>query len=140
MSELANCPSCGKVFVKTPMKTICGPCSKSVEEQLLKCIEYLRENKGATIYEVNEATDVPVKQIIQFVREGKISKLHAPNLTFPCEICGEPIQEGNICESCRQKLLKDVKIADENKERQNELERQQGHISYNIRDRLKDRR
>ncbi|GFN32662.1 hypothetical protein PCURB6_29220 [Paenibacillus curdlanolyticus] len=72
------------------------------------CAQYLRENRGATIYEVSEATEVSIPQITKFIREGRISLMDAPNLGYPCETCGQMIREGNICDSCRTRLQKDI--------------------------------
>jgi len=72
------------------------------------CAQYLRENRGATIYEVSEATEVSVTQITKFIREGRISLMDTPNLGYPCEMCSKTIREGNICESCRARLMKDI--------------------------------
>ena len=72
------------------------------------CAEYLRENKGANIQELSDATDVSIKQITKFIREGRISVENAPNLMYPCEVCGNLIREGHMCDSCRARLTKDL--------------------------------
>ncbi|ANE48863.1 flagellar protein [Paenibacillus swuensis] len=105
--NVANCPKCGRVYAKN-FRDICPNCYKEVELQYEKCVKYLREYRKCTLSELNEATGVSVHQIAKFIREGRISLTQAPNLAFPCEICGTDIQTGTICEGCRKKLLTDV--------------------------------
>ncbi|MBP2118693.1 hypothetical protein J2Z45_002279 [Cohnella lubricantis] len=64
-----------------------------------------------TITELSEATGVTVKQITKFVKEGRISMVDAPNLTYPCEVCGMPIREGSMCTGCRDRLKADFSSA-----------------------------
>jgi hypothetical protein len=68
----------------------------------------LRKNRGATIYEVSEAAEVSMKQITKFIREGRISLFDAPNMSYPCEVCGLLIRDNHMCEACRTKLVKSV--------------------------------
>lgn len=110
--NLGNCPRCGKVFAKG-LHDVCPACVKEIEEQYERCFEYLKENKNVTIYELSEATDVPVRQITRFIREGRISLAHAPNMSYPCESCGSLIREGTICENCRKRLSRDRKLMEQ---------------------------
>ncbi|WP_127568957.1 TIGR03826 family flagellar region protein [Paenibacillus xylaniclasticus] len=105
--NLDNCPRCGRLYLKNPQE-ICPVCIKETDHMYELCAQYLRENRGATIYEVSEATEVSIPQITKFIREGRISLMDAPNLGYPCETCGQMIREGNICDSCRTRLQKDI--------------------------------
>jgi flagellar operon protein (TIGR03826 family) len=137
--NVANCPRCGRVFVKG-IQEVCPNCLKEIELQYDKCSKYLRENKGIGIRDLSEATDVPVRQITKFIREGRISIKNLPNMAYPCESCGNDIREGQICGSCRSKLAKDMTNSKEDEARRLERLRQDSKLSYNIQDRLKDRR
>jgi len=142
MMSLANidyCPTCGKLFARGAAD-VCPACYKEVEKQYEICLKFLRENKRCTIQEMSDATDVPIKLITKFIREGKISLANAPNMGYPCEMCGTIIRESHICDSCRHKLTKDIKNLNEDLDRKEELQRQESKISYNISDRLKERR
>jgi len=138
LGSIDNCPTCGKLFVKG-VTDICPACYKEVEKQYETCHEFLRLNKRCTITEMSEETGVPIKQITRFIREGRLSLAHAPNMGFPCEVCGTMIREGTICDSCRQKLVKDIRNMREDNDRKEELQRQEGKVQYKIQDRLKDR-
>jgi flagellar operon protein (TIGR03826 family) len=137
--NVANCPKCGKVYLKN-IAGLCSACLKDIELQFTKCLHYLRENKGSSLLEVSEATEVSVKQITKFIREGRISIVGNPNISFPCEVCGKEIRDKHICESCRSKLVKDVSNSLQVQKREDELKRQENHQSYKINDRLEDRR
>lgn len=49
------------------------------------------------------------------------------------------IREGTICESCRMKLVKDVRNNAEDEKRRQEQDVRDGQVSFKIKDRLKDR-
>lgn len=134
LGNVDNCPRCGKIYVKN-FKEVCAACLKEVEGQYDLCSKYLRENRKSDLQQLHEATEVPYKQIIKFIKEGRISLYNLPNLTYPCEVCGKMIKEHHMCDSCRQRLVKDISQMNE------------GHSShgsdskagFNIQDRLKDR-
>lgn len=135
--NIQNCPRCGKVFVKG-MKDFCPACIKELDEQLEKCNKYLREHRGTTLDELSKAVDVAVKQITKFIQEGRISIANAPNVGYPCEVCGEPIRDKTMCDSCRQRLTKDMQQAaqDESKKQQDEQDQlRKRTIGFQIRDR-----
>jgi flagellar operon protein (TIGR03826 family) len=105
--NLTYCPRCNNLFAKT-VRDVCNKCAQEIEEEYERVSTYLRKNRGATINEVSEATEVSVQQITKFIREGRITTNYTPNLTIPCDMCGKPIQQGNMCASCRKKLQKEM--------------------------------
>lgn len=108
--ELSNCPRCGRLFAKA-FRDLCPACLKEIEQEYERCVAYLREKRQSAMQELSEATEVSVRQITQFIREGRISVYQAPNLTYDCEICGNPIREGHMCEACRTRLIRDMNEA-----------------------------
>lgn len=102
MGELENCPLCDKLFVKS-LRDVCQDCLKEEEEQFQKVYQFVRkrENRTATIKEVEEGTGVKEKLITKFVKQGRISVHSFPNLGYPCESCGKIIREGRICGACK---------------------------------------
>lgn len=108
--NLGNCPRCGKLYTVN-IRELCTDCMKVIEREYEKCATFLREQKGATIHEVSEATEVSVRQITKFIKEGRISIANAPNLAYPCEVCGTLIRESNMCESCRTRLTRELRQA-----------------------------
>lgn len=108
--NLDNCPRCGRLFVKNLMG-LCQPCIKELEHEYEICVDYLRENKGTNIQELSDATGISIKEITRFIREGRISIANAPNMMYPCEVCGTLIRDGHMCDSCRTRLRKDLSNA-----------------------------
>ncbi|CAH1209600.1 hypothetical protein PAECIP111892_03264 [Paenibacillus auburnensis] len=102
-----NCPRCGRLYVKNIMD-LCQPCIKELEHQYEICVEYLRKNRGTNIQELSDATEISIKEITRFIREGRISIANAPNMMLPCEVCGTLIRDGHMCDSCRARLSKDL--------------------------------
>ncbi|WP_410512614.1 flagellar protein [Paenibacillus sp. BR2-3] len=105
--NLDNCPRCGRLYLKNLMG-ICQVCVRELEQQYETCVKYLRENRGITIQELSDATEISIKEITRFIREGRISIANAPNMMYPCEVCGMLIREGHMCDSCRTRLRKDL--------------------------------
>ncbi|WMT43619.1 flagellar protein [Paenibacillus sp. D2_2] len=108
--NLGNCPRCGRLFAKN-FRDLCPSCMKDIEAEYEKCLEYLRKNKSATMIELSEATEVSTRQITKFIKEGRISIANNPNMMYPCEVCGILIYEGNMCDSCRNRLARDINAA-----------------------------
>jgi len=84
---------------------VCPACVREIDKEYETCANYLRENRGASITELSEETGVSIRQITKFIREGRISLMDAPNLSYPCESCGVLIQSNNLCDSCRNRLV-----------------------------------
>ncbi|UUZ91222.1 hypothetical protein LJK87_36820 [Paenibacillus sp. P25] len=136
--NVANCDRCGKVYIKN-IHGMCPNCIKEIEGQYERCIKYLRENRACNINELSEAVEVPVKQIVKFIREGRISIKNHENMSYECEVCGEPIRENTMCESCRSRLAKEASNLQEDERRKQRLEEDKNRVSFNIKDRLQNR-
>ncbi|CAM4001145.1 TIGR03826 family flagellar region protein [Alkalicoccus chagannorensis] len=113
MPELANCPKCGKVFTKA-FRSVCSACHDEVERQFQEVYAFIRkrENRRATMEEVEEGTGVDREQIVTFVREGRILTSQFPGLSYPCESCGAEIREGRLCGSCKGNIQDGLKRRD----------------------------
>lgn len=135
--NVANCPKCGRIFVKG-FNEVCPNCVKELEQQYEKCLRFLRDHRGCTIIELSEETGVSIRQITKFIREGRISIVHAPNMFYSCEVCGTQIRENTMCEPCRSKLAKDVRNNQEDEHRRH-TQNNDHRVTYNIKDRLEDR-
>jgi hypothetical protein len=110
---------------------------KELEHHYETCVEYLRKNKGTNIQELSDATEISIKEITRFIREGRISIANAPNMMLPCEVCGTLIREGHMCDSCRARLTKD--LANAAKESTPAQQTQQRHDSaYRAVDKFRD--
>ncbi|MCM3134938.1 flagellar protein [Paenibacillus polysaccharolyticus] len=133
--NLGNCPRCGRLYALN-FRDVCSNCIKEIEQEYQTCVDYLRENKGANIQELSDETEVSIKTITKFIREGRISIENAPNMMYPCEVCGMLIREGHMCDSCRTRLTKD--LASAAREVGQKENNQVGGRAYNAVDKLRD--
>ncbi|MCL7746743.1 TIGR03826 family flagellar region protein [Halalkalibacter alkaliphilus] len=124
MKDIANCPRCGQIFVKA-LRPICQHCYKEQETNFDIVSKFMRrkQNRMASIREVHEKTEVPLEQIHQFVREGRLLTGHFPNLGYPCESCSSIIQEGRLCTSCSDQIKDGLEKV--NKEKEFELKKEE---------------
>jgi flagellar operon protein (TIGR03826 family) len=101
--QASNCPRCGRVFTKIKAH-VCPACVKADEETFEKVREYVKENPFHSIQDVADETQVPVKRIAQFIRDGRleVSAGMAPEIT--CAQCNKPIRGGRFCEKCTMEL------------------------------------
>lgn len=132
-----NCPKCGRLYVKNIME-LCQPCIKELENQYVICAEYLRKNRGTNIQELSDATEIPIKEITRFIREGRISIANAPNMMLPCEVCGTLIREGHMCDSCRSRLSKDLSRAAAETAAANETPKSGNNAAYRAVDKFRN--
>ncbi|WP_281883063.1 TIGR03826 family flagellar region protein [Paenibacillus sp. YYML68] len=131
--NVANCHRCGKVFMKNSYG-VCPNCVKDIERMYQKCLDYLREHRQCTLQELSDETEVPVSQITKFIREGRISIKHNPNMSLSCEVCGESTREGTICEACRTRLAKDVNNLQEDEQKRRAAEASKSSPTFKIKD------
>lgn len=127
MDNIANCPKCGDIFVKTQFRDICQKCWKEEEEAYEAVYKFIRkrENRAATIRQVEEATEVEEDLILKFIKTGRLKLTQFPNLGYPCDQCGKIIQKGKLCNSCAEKLRKELEIFQAEEERKKELLRRE---------------
>lgn len=116
MAEILNCPRCNKIFAKS-LRDVCPACHKLEEEDYQKVYTYVRkkENRMATIEEVEEATGVDQEFIYMFIKKGRISLHSFPNLGYQCEGCGTLIREGRLCIHCKSNITTGLERIDAEK-------------------------
>jgi flagellar operon protein (TIGR03826 family) len=135
--NLANCPRCGKLYSKN-IQNMCLSCIKEIDNEYEICAVYLKENRGCSINELSESTEVSIRQITKFIRDGRISILQAPNLSYPCESCGASVQEGSMCANCRQKFIKAFGSANDSGKKDQANQQKTTEGAYRTINRLRD--
>lgn len=103
--ELRNCPICGKLFVYT-VKNMCPECAKEDEANFEKVRSYLSEKPIATLEEVSENTGVPAKNILEYLKAGRLILKKSNMGILSCEMCGAPILTGRYCDKCAREMKK----------------------------------
>ena len=104
--KIKNCPVCGKLYNEMGRK-MCPDCFDKQLKKEDEVVAYVRENRGAKIPEIIEATGAPESLIKRLIREGRFEQIGI-KMTYPCEKCGEPIIMGKLCQSCQDKIKKDL--------------------------------
>ena len=129
MAEPANCPRCGKLFMKGP-QTVCDACRKKEEDDFQTVYKFIRqrENRTATVEEISEATEVEEWQIRRFVKEKRLHPANFPSLSYECERCGALIQEGRMCNDCNAEINKGIQQHDRDKELGSRIKEQEQNL------------
>lgn len=111
--ELKNCPKCGKMFTYTGASVVCEKCVKKDEEKYLELKEYINENPEQNMAQVAKATGVPTRKILHYIQEGRIILATGSAMAseVSCEKCGKPISGGKYCDSCAEKVSKNMAAA-----------------------------
>ena len=104
--ELRTCKGCGRLFNYIGRTTpVCPQCMKGVEEKFETCKKYIKDNPGANVQKVSEATGVSDRMIKQWVREERLSFAEGSLVGLECEACGANILTGRFCVKCKQQLV-----------------------------------
>ncbi|WP_163099306.1 TIGR03826 family flagellar region protein [Peribacillus alkalitolerans] len=136
MGELANCPKCDAIFVKSAFRDVCDPCFKEEEKLFEKVYNFIRkkENRTATMNQVVEGTEVDEVLIVKFIKTGRLKLAHFPNLGYSCEKCGTTIRDGKICGACAVQLKSQLSSFEKEEQRKKEIN-ERSKVTYYTRDR-----
>ena len=106
--DVRNCKGCNRLFQHIGGPVLCPVCREELENKFAKVKEYIYENRGASISEVSEAMEVPVKQIKQWIKEERLVLSDATEAGIVCEQCGVPIRSGRFCEKCKSQMVNNL--------------------------------
>lgn len=101
--DIRNCKKCGKIYGYDGFST-CRECRKEQELSFQKVKEYLHEFPGASVGEVEEATGVDGKEIMEFLRQGRLEMDPSSSIALSCERCGTKILTGRFCDRCSHEM------------------------------------
>ena len=102
--ELKVCHGCKKMFQYITGPVLCPKCKQYEEELFQKVKDYLRENPGDNMYEVNKATGVSSTLIEKFLRQGRLQVAADSPIALTCERCGKKIATGKYCNECKKEM------------------------------------
>ena len=106
--EVKVCKSCKRMFQYIAGPVICPHCRAKEDEQFELVKGYLRNNPGANLMQVSEATGVESKVILKFLREERLEVSKDSPISLVCEQCGKRISTGIRCSECEAQMLKDL--------------------------------
>lgn len=131
--DIVNCTRCGGIYVKNPVRDICDQCYKEEEEAFDKVSSYLkkREHRTASMLQVVRDTGVPEELIMKFIKKGRIKLVQFPNLAYPCEKCGKPIQTGKFCDECITEFKTELEIYEKEEQWKKEMEEKRAYYAVN---------
>ena len=106
--EARNCPRCKRVFnyIRNP---VCPACEKEEEETFHRIKQFLDDNPMCNMKELAEGTDVSVKRLTQYIRDGRLEISKGMVGEIRCDQCGAPISRGRYCETCALTIQNNVK-------------------------------
>jgi len=108
---IKNCKRCGRVFQAVANQKLCSRCRSTDDEDFKVVREFVYDNPEADVKEVAEETGVTEKQILKFLRSGKLV-LKGENATvLDCEKCGKGIATGRYCDECSATMARELKSA-----------------------------
>ena len=108
--DIRYCKICGALFQYNGSR-VCPKCEKVLEDKLTEIKEYLREHTRATVMEVSDEFDVPVKQIHQWIQEERLMFAPGVSTGLVCQRCGIPIDSGKLCKKCANGLSQELNQA-----------------------------
>ncbi len=100
---MTNCPKCGRLFARQN-RPICEACYRKDEEMFEIVRSFIKENKTLDIDDIIDETGAGKKQILRWVREGRIDLVLPEGDGLTCSKCGRPIKVGRVCKRCAAKL------------------------------------
>lgn len=108
--RMRHCQRCGRLFGYSGFGHIyCGACKHADQRDFNMVKEYIIENPGATMLEVEEQTGVLMKFITIYLREGRLEIPQNSPIFIKCEICGKDIRYGRVCPDCADHLTREEK-------------------------------
>lgn len=110
-NQLDNCRICGTLFLKD-YTDYCLDCYKKIEQEFKVVNEFLRieANRFADIQDISRGTTVSVKQITDFIRDGRIYADDFPNLGYPCKHCDKVIKRQILCDDCYKEFSAELNV------------------------------
>lgn len=131
LNRVSNCPRCGRLYVRSH-QSLCPACIEKREKDFILCRDYLRDHPETGMKELSEETGVDVREIIQFIVEGRlILTKENKNMFYACERCGNPIRTGRWCTSCANRFTSEVRKVVQ-KDQENELSSSNMRHKYRI--------
>ena len=128
--QLDNCRICGKLFLRDHTD-YCLDCYKKTEQDFKRVADFLtnEQNRFATIEEVSLETEVPVKQVADFIRDGRIYAEDYPNLGYRCAHCDKLIKRQLLCDDCFNQFSSEVNLTLKRENLQDEIQSKQVNTS-----------
>ncbi len=100
---MTNCPKCGRLFARQN-RPICDTCYKKDEDMFEVTRLFIKENPSVDMDDIIDETGATKKQILRWVREGRLDLVLPESDSLTCSKCGRKILSGRVCKRCATKL------------------------------------
>lgn len=105
--ELRNCLKCDRAYSYDGIE-LCPKCRYEDDPDFKIVKEYLYDNPGADINTVTKETEVELKKILRYLKEGRIEiRKGSANTLLSCERCGKAVNSGRFCSKCVSEMEKE---------------------------------
>lgn len=105
--NMRACKKCGRFFKYVNIGYgLCPDCTKIDNAQFEKVKAYMYEHGQANAIEISEATGISERQIMQYLRDGRVEIPSNSPIFIKCEMCHTDIRYGRFCPECALKLQK----------------------------------
>jgi flagellar operon protein (TIGR03826 family) len=135
MLQVEHCPRCNQLFQKVS-RDVCPACIKELEQKYELIYKFVRkrENREATIEDIEKNSKVAKEDIIRIIRSGRLNIQAFPNLGYPCETdkCEALVRKGRLCQKCLDDINNGLEIEQrkKNKEQQLNAEEKKKYRTY----------
>jgi flagellar operon protein (TIGR03826 family) len=118
--DVRNCARCGKLFQYLSGPPICSACKQKEEDSFQLVKAYIYEHREANMLEVSNETQVPIKLIERFLRDGRLLLTEDSPIYLKCENCGKEIKTGRFCQACSTSLSNAMRMSTNEKQKTDE--------------------
>ena len=104
MATIIQCKFCNMPFQSLGGK-LCNNCLDQIDLDFTVIRDYLYEHPGAVnIDRICEDTGIKKRVILYLIDEKRLTISTPEGGVFTCNICHKPINEGNMCDDCKNSL------------------------------------
>lgn len=110
--DVRQCHYCRKLYGYRGSK-LCPECIENMEKAEKDIRDYLRQNPGSEVATIAQDTDYDEKLILYLLKEGilTVDRGAATGSGLRCNMCGKPINSGQMCEECKASLGQSLNAA-----------------------------
>ena len=118
--DLRSCTKCERAY-SFDGNDLCPKCRYEDDGDFKIVKDYLYDNPGADIKAVAQDTEVDVKKILQYLKEGRITIAEgSENTALSCERCDASINMGKYCNKCINEMKKEINGAIDSSKKEKE--------------------
>ncbi len=133
-ARVIQCKKCARLYQSIGASPYCPNCMDELERSFDLVKNYIYDHPNANVVEISTETEVPEKDILHFLKEGRLS-VSEDNGILSCEICGSAITTGRYCVSCQSKLERELTASLNDAMQKDKKPSSKGKMHINLRDR-----